>query len=240
MVIGSLTKTLLLVFIGILLVFIAIVVFIGCDGGSTCEFGDFFGCCGDRRFCGDICISRGNCCSAVDSLVCEVPTPFCCKVNGIGTSCASSRDACPPSPIVQENVLTALDVVSAPELLTLINNGIITQNNPNIGCPPDPNGGFGFSIFFDWTDSISPNGISGYHLHVEKSEALILIDTFVINSEFEFLSCNDFVTDFNLLDWGWFIQHVDNLGNVTLSSDIFEFQFEACRFPDGSPCVDLP
>ncbi len=120
--------------------------------------------------------------------------------------------------------------------MTPINNESIEQNNPDIGCPFNPTFGFGSIIFFDWTDSSSPNGISGYYLFVMHTNALIpLIDIFVADSHFTYLSCNSFVSDFNLDQWIWTVQAEDNLGNLSdVSTD--EFMFEPCRLSNGDFC----
>ncbi len=129
--------------------------------------------------------------------------------------------------------------VTTPILLTPINNDIIQQNNPNIGCPFDQTRGFGFRLFFDWTDATSPNGIRGYHLFAMRIGAIFpIIDTFVQDSNFTELSCNSFVIDSNLNDWIWTVQAEDNLGNLSsVATDVF--MFEPCRLADGTPC-DAP
>jgi len=130
-----------------------------------------------------------------------------------------------------------------PILIEPINNQAVKQNDPNIGCTFSPNRGFGFEIFFDWTDSESSNGISGYHLFVIGPNATIpLIDAFVNESEFTFTSCNTFIIDSNLMGWQWNVQAIGNDGNlinVRILSDISEtqtFQFEQCRLEDGTAC----
>lgn len=127
--------------------------------------------------------------------------------------------------------------VTTPTLIEPIENQIIQQNNPDIGCPFLNNRGFGFEIFFDWSDSESSNGISGYQLFVMGSNATIpLIDTFVTESEFTDLGCNGFVIDSNLMGWEWTVQAVDNKGNLSDVSETQTFQFGPCRLEDGTPC----
>jgi len=139
-------------------------------------------------------------------------------------------DSPPPEEVVEDvNVTT-------PDLLTPVNNDAVPQNNPNIDCPFNPFRGYGYEIFFDWTDSDSPNGISGYRLLVMNLNALIpLIDMFVEDSELTFTSCNSFLIDSNLDDWMWSVQAEDNQGNL---SDVAAglFMFEPCRLDDGSHC----
>jgi len=128
-----------------------------------------------------------------------------------------------------------------PTLNEPINNQVIQQNNPDIGCPFNPTFGFGWEIFFDWTDSESSSGISGYQLFVMGSNAIFpIIDTFVAESEFTHTSCNGFVIDVNLFGWEWTVQAVDNDGNMSDVSDTGVFQFGPCRLANGDPCNAPP
>lgn len=145
-----------------------------------------------------------------------------------GGSDSSDDVNTPPPPLV----------VSRPELLTPINNEMIPQNNPNIGCQLYGNGnaGFGFETFFDWTDSDSPNGIKGYHLFVMNINARIpAVDVFVLDSEYTDTNCNAFVIDSDLEGWMWSVQAEDNLGNLSPVAE-GEFSFEPCRLDDGTQC----
>jgi hypothetical protein len=128
-----------------------------------------------------------------------------------------------------------------PELITPINTVSIIQNDSTSGCPLDPTKGYGYEIFFDWTDSDSPNGISGYRLHVQhKDSQYPIVDTFVTTSDYTYTSCNGFITDANLYDWEWRVQAEDNLNNPSLWSNTGVFQFEPCRLEDGSSCNAPP
>ena len=116
--------------------------------------------------------------------------------------------------------------VTTPILLTPINDAIIQQDNPNIGCPFDPTFGFGYRIFFDWTDASSPNGINGYYLFVKKMTATIpIVDLFVLDSNYTHTSCNSYIINSNLDGWIWTVQAVDILGNLS-SVATGEFKFE--------------
>jgi len=122
-------------------------------------------------------------------------------------------------------------------LIEPINNQVIQQNNPDIGCPFLENRGFGFEVFFDWTDSSSPNGISGYFLTFGSTGATIPpTPIFVVESEFSDLACNGFVIDPNLMGWEWTVQAVDNEGNISEVSDPGIYQFGPCRLEYGAPC----
>ena len=138
-------------------------------------------------------------------------------------------------------ILDPFCIIPAPVvLLTPINNEIIQQNNPNIGCPFDPTSGFGFRISYDWTDASSPNGINGYHLFVKSMTAMFpLIDIFVLDSNFTDTSCNTFVIDPNLNDWIWTVQAEDNMGILSPVAT-GEFMFGPCRLDDGTPCNAPP
>ena len=126
--------------------------------------------------------------------------------------------------------------VTAPLLITPLGSEPIQQNNSSIGCPFNPISGFGYRIFFDWTDSESPKGIKGYHLIVMNVSAEFpLVNMFVTESEYEFTSCNEFVADSNLNGWTWSVQAEDNSGNLStvISGEII---FENCSLDRGSPC----
>lgn len=130
--------------------------------------------------------------------------------------------------------------VTRPSLLTPINNETIEQNNPNIGCPFSPTAGYGHEIFFDWTDSSSPNGIKGYHLFVKNLNAINpVFSGFVLDSDFTLTSCNAFVVDRNLNNWIWTVQAEDNLGNLS-SIATGQYMYEPCRLDDGSACNAPP
>jgi len=138
--------------------------------------------------------------------------------------CSADDDAVARSPTV-------------PTLLTPVNNMVIGQNKPDIGCPSHPTCGFGCRIFFDWTDAESPAGIAGYHLIAQQRNALFpLVDTFVTHSEFTALSCNAFVLDAAGQGWEWRVQAEDPLGNVSPWTETEVFQFAPCRLANGNPC----
>jgi Peptidase family M23 len=147
--------------------------------------------------------------------------------------------------LVKSNTFSPLSIVqtrtgpglTAPTLLTPINNMTIVQNNPNTGCSPNPSSGFGIRIFFDWTDSGSPNGITGYHIVAQhQGSQFSIVDTFVTTSAFTFTQCNSFVADANLDGWEWRVQAQDNLGNLSPFSSTGLFRFAPCRLGDGTPC----
>jgi len=130
-----------------------------------------------------------------------------------------------------------------PTLIEPINNQTIQQNNPDIGCQFDAFFGFGYEIFFDWTDSEASSGISGYNLFVIGPNAIFpLIDIFVTESEFTFTSCNSFIIDSNLMGWQWNVQAVGNgaklisQGKLSEVSESQTFQFEPCKCQDGAGC----
>jgi len=205
----------------------------GCGGGSESEGGGGVFVCPEcfTPLNNSLCV-----CSCTDlpdgtSRSCKV-----CSFLGLilENFCEISKSPCPTSPCPADN--QSIQIVSTPELLIPIESLVITQNNPNIGCPPDPDRGFGYSIFFDWTDSNSPNGIKGYHLFATNINAMFpIIDIFVLDSNFTETSCNSFVIDSNLNDWIWTVQAEDNLGNLS-SVTTYEFMFPPCRLDDGTPC----
>ena len=129
--------------------------------------------------------------------------------------------------------------VVPPELVSPEDGEVISQNDSTIGCKPHPTRGFGYRILFDWTDSFSASGTAGYDLFVRnrKSEGPI-IDTFVKQSDFEFIRCNA-VEEGGEAEWG--VRCKDNQGRFS-PWQIGEFRFADCRLQDGTPCrreIDL-
>jgi hypothetical protein len=127
-------------------------------------------------------------------------------------------------------------VPSTPVLLTPIGNASIQQNDPTIGCPFYPSRGYGFRIFFDWTDSSSQVGIAGYEIFAERESALVpIVDAFVTDSQLTVVSCNTFVIDQNLEGWRWRVRARDNSGNLGEWTAFAQFRFAPCRI-EGTPC----
>jgi hypothetical protein len=143
-------------------------------------------------------------------------------------------------PPVSPPELPPTDLVSAPELISPINNAIIEQNNPDTGCPFDPDRGYGYRIFYDWTDSTSPNGIKEYFLRIEKRRNGFTSETrkFTTSSEYTDIQCNDFRDEG--LSWRWDVRAIDNLDFLSGISELGEFQFGPCLLEDGSPCFVTP
>jgi hypothetical protein len=131
--------------------------------------------------------------------------------------------------------------LTAPTLITPINNAAFKQSDPSNGCPQHPLG-FGWNLFFDWTDSRSLFGIASYEMHVKHKDTFFPFGTppfgdfFVIGSEFVNRRCAASVSDDLLDGWEWRVRAQDNLGNFSPWSDPQTFRFEACRLGDGSPC----
>lgn len=77
---------------------------------------------------------------------------------------------------------------SAPFLLTLVGNAAMPQDDPGIGCAANPERGYGFRIFFDWTDSSSVVGIAGYEIFAKRDTSFgFIVNTFTPNSGFTFV-----------------------------------------------------
>jgi len=204
-----------------LLIFITIGAIGGCGGGDEDNNGESSGSGGElagEQNCTDGIDNDGDTEIDCDDIDC-ILDPVCMVED-------TPEDTTPDTPTLNEP----------------INNQTIQQNNPDIGCEFDPFFGFGSEIFFDWTDSESSSGISGYQLFVIGPGAIFpIVDTFVAESEFTHTSCNSFVIDVNLMGWEWTVQAVDNDGNMSDVSDTGVFQFEPlCRFEDGTVCNALP
>jgi len=133
--------------------------------------------------------------------------------------------------------LPPLDFVSVPELISPINNAIIEQNNPDTGCPFDPDRGFGYKIFYDWTDSTSPNGIEIYALNF-INDLKTSINRITTSSEFTEIQCNTFIGEGAI--WDWRVRAFDNLDFQSQDSETRLFEFGPCLLEDGSPCHNPP
>ena len=136
----------------------------------------------------------------------------------------------PPAPSPQPD---------GPVLYYPINDQVIEQNNPNIGCEFHPQSGYGLAIDFDWSD-IEAHSVR-YHLIVKHTGAAFpVIDTFTSGSSYYWIGCNSYVLPRNLQDWVWHVQaHITRtpLGPETLSEwSEDRFRFERCTFSDGSDC----
>jgi hypothetical protein len=193
----------------------------------------------DSKPCGPICIdSEDTCClEGAESLSCTYKNPICCPG---GPACADGEfdDCYYPWPTSNR--------VSTPILISPDNNAIIIQNDPDIGCPYDPDSGYGYRIFFDWTDSDSLFGIKQYSIFVSGIDLATqtIVTESLTESEFEFIACNQFITDENLTGWEWTVIALDHqdpeepygLSNKSLLSEYYTFEFELCTLHDGSPC----
>ncbi len=125
---------------------------------------------------------------------------------------------------------------STPELLMPINNQAIQQNDPDTGCPFFPGVGHGFRIVFDWTDSVSSAGITGYQVFAEHVGSLFpIVDTTVPNSELVLTECGSYVAGPNLDSWHWRVRAIDALGHVSAWTEFGLFRFEPCLV-DGVDC----
>jgi hypothetical protein len=189
--------------------------------------------------CGPICTdSEDTCCpEGAGYFSCSDKHPICCPG---GPACAEGEfdDCFYPWPTSNR--------VTTPILITPEINAVIIQNDSNIGCPYDPDQGYGYRIFFDWTDSSSPFGIKRYGIFVSGKDisTQTLLTESLTKSEFEFIACNQFISDENLTGWEWTVialDHLDpeepyGLSNKSLLSEYYTFEFELCTLHDGSPC----
>ena len=132
--------------------------------------------------------------------------------------------------------------LTAPTLITPINNAAFKQSDPSNGCSLHRTRGFGWNLIFDWTDSHSLFGIARYEMLVKHKDRAFSFGNppfgqfFVIGSEFVDRRCAAFVSDDLLDGWEWRVRAVDNFGNVGPWSETGTFRFEPCRLADGRPC----
>ncbi len=133
--------------------------------------------------------------------------------------------------------------LTVPTVITPTNNAAFKQNDSSNGCPQHRTRGFGWKLFFDWTDSCSFYGIAGYEMLVKHKDSEFSFgnppfgEFFVIASEFIDRRCAAVVSDDLLDGWEWRVRAIDNLGNSGPWSNTGTFKFESCRLGDGSPCL---
>jgi hypothetical protein len=149
-----------------------------------------------------------------------------------------------PGDILEMNIKPFVySELTAPTLITPINNAVFKQNDPsNLGCPANHRGGLGWNLFFDWTDSRSLFGVTTYEMLVTHRDRQISFGNppfgqfGVRGSEFVYRRCGVSIGDDQLDDWEWRVRAVDGLGNVGPWSEPATFRFEPCRLADGRPC----
>jgi hypothetical protein len=189
----------------------------------------------------------------------------CCPENSIGNSCPSESPVCCPKDAGFEDCVLDIDecyytpeprvIVTRPEILSPITDydpvtnlafAKIKQNNEACGCPYDPVAGYGYCIFYDWTDSASSqleSYIAGYYLKKQSftnTPELREDETiFVPSSEYMELHCNEVISN-KLISmhygWTWYVVAEDNFGNRSGQSQGAYYTFEKCRLDDGSKC----
>lgn len=108
----------------------------------------------------------------------------------------------------------------------------IRQNDPSIGCPAHPTGGYGFAIRFAWDGPFA-----AYRLHVSRGTFDVMINVEVSAPEYLSLHCNQAVRDGDLERWTWRVFAIDTTGAPIQSSPVSEFQFEPCRLASGETCA---
>lgn len=111
------------------------------------------------------------------------------------------------------------------------------QNDPAIGCPAHPTGGYGFATAFDWSDV--PGAVEYRIIYVRGGGYGALYDRIVSTSAFAETECNAFVADVLLDDWSWRVGAVMPIVNGvrdTLWSERRFNGFEPCRLADGTWC----
>jgi hypothetical protein len=133
--------------------------------------------------------------------------------------------------------------VTAPILISPINDQAIPQNDPTSGCRANFSTGSGFKILFDWEDSTSLNGIAWYHFSLKRKaspDPIVVVDVEKVHtSEFAYSICDGFIPDLELNNWEWSVRAVDNEGTESLLST-GQFHFEPCALSGGLSCTEGP
>jgi hypothetical protein len=142
----------------------------------------------------------------------------------IGAACADSATMPGPGDLVA--------------LLSPASGAQITQNDPTIGCPYDPESGHGFRLAFDWEDV---EGADKYFVRLQRTGSLYpVIHDVIGSSELESVHCQSFVLDRNLTGWVWRVAAVangdDTLHTDTLWSETRTYEFLPCRLTGDVHC----
>jgi hypothetical protein len=142
----------------------------------------------------------------------------------IGAACADSATMPPQGGLVS--------------LIAPASGAKITQNDPTIGCPYDPESGYGFRLAFDWEDV---PGADKYFVRLQRTGSIYpVIHEAIGSSEIETTRCASFVIDRNLTGWVWRVAAVangtDSLHADTLWSETRNYEFLPCRIAEDVPC----
>ena len=122
----------------------------------------------------------------------------------------------------------------APTLLEPTAGTVIPQNDPTIGCTLilENGRGFGFEIFFDWTDV---PGADSYEIVAGfPSAAIPFVDQTVTQSELRDTNCNAIAGTSEPAEWQ--VRAITG-GVAGPWSAVETFEFADCVLEDGSPCV---
>jgi predicted small lipoprotein YifL len=139
----------------------------------------------------------------------------------------------PPDTLARDS----MSPVASVTLVAPLDGAEVGQNDSTLACEAHQFRGRGFAIHFDWDDTDPELGVAGYHLYVKHQTSVYpLINTVLDMSELAAVYCNSFVIDRNALDWYWFVQALDDWGNIMAESGVRWFSFAPCRLPNGNPC----
>ncbi|MEO8565900.1 MAG: hypothetical protein ABI541_05915 [Betaproteobacteria bacterium] len=133
--------------------------------------------------------------------------------------------------------MTLIGNAAAVTLRKPVENGVIAQNDPTVGCAGGSYGD-GFKLDFRWSRSTSPN-FAYYHLVVQHASASPIIDDNFRKHRFISPSCG-FVIDSNLANWHWQVTVFDQAGNLLETSELRSFSFAPCRLSSGQACNAAP
>ena len=222
-----------------------------CDGDcipeeSTCcenYKGEFISVCGSDY---PVCCPSGACTSdsdlCLDISTCPVNSPQPCGSDCIGENeacCFCESDNCNLDSRCSDVDIPPTIFPEKPILIQPNENQLIKQNNPLIDCQiywERENFGFGHRIYFDWSDSESSDGVSGYQLIAGYPGFVPQVNEFVTEFQYTFIDCNSFVPERNLTKMEWTVQAVDRVGNLGEISDTGTIHFEPCVLENGKTC----
>jgi hypothetical protein len=123
-------------------------------------------------------------------------------------------------------------------LLSPSSGEVVLQNQADVGCPLDPDAGYGSSTRFQWEPVAAA---AKYHLLVQRvGSTFPWIDTTIRETWYAGKSCHGFVIDSNLDGRQWRVEALNPGGRVMVASETRFFQWAPCRLASGVPCSAPP
>jgi hypothetical protein len=118
-------------------------------------------------------------------------------------------------------------------------NARIRQNDASLGCPYDPNRGYGFEVDYSWSASPAAD-VAYYQVWVHAPTGADILKYQGADTSVADLQCNSFVTDDNLKGWTWEVKAFDAADTQVGVSETRSYRFESCRIKGNVRCSAPP